>query len=136
ELTRSIPDLDLADAGGHDLAPEAKIDIARRAEAAALAADPRVTNSEGAEFWDRQARYAYATSSGFAGGYRTSSFGITASPVAAQNGEMQRDAWYTTARKRAALDDPAAVGRTAAAPASPWPRPISCSCPGRPARRT
>ena len=115
ELTRSIPDLDLADLSGHDLAPEAKIDIARRAEAAAMAADPRVTNSEGAEFWDRQARYAYATSSGFSGGYRTSSFGITASPVAAQNGEMQRDGWYTTARKRAALDDPAEVGRTAAA---------------------
>ncbi len=81
ELTRSIPELDLADLSGHDLAPEAKIDIARRAEAAAMAADPRVTNSEGAEFWDRQARYAYATS----------------------------------ARKRAALDDPAEVGRTAAA---------------------
>jgi len=114
ELTVSIPDLDLADAGGHDLSPEAKIDIARRAEVGALSADARVKNSEGAEFWDRQARYAYATSSGFAGGYATSSFGITASPVAAQNGEMQRDSWYTMARKRARLDDPAEVGRTAA----------------------
>src|SRR5262249_30401803 len=56
ERARSFPDLDLADPDGHDLAPEAKIDIARRAEAAALAADPRITNSEGAEYWDRRQR--------------------------------------------------------------------------------
>ena len=36
--------------------------LARRCEAAALAADPRITNSEGGDFGDRRARYAYATS--------------------------------------------------------------------------
>jgi PmbA protein len=35
--------------------------------------------------------------------------------VASQNGEMQRDYWHSTARKRARLEDPASVGRTAAA---------------------
>ena len=114
ELIERLPDLDLSDPLGHASAPEEKIEVARLAEAAALATDPRISNSEGAEYWDRQARYAYATSSGFAKGYATSSFGVTVSPVAAQNGKMQRDAWYAMARRRARLEDPAVVGRTAA----------------------
>src|SRR5262249_58461155 len=43
------------------------------------------------------------------------SFGLTVAPVAASQGEMQRDAWYTYARRRRALEDPESVGRTAAA---------------------
>jgi PmbA protein len=113
-LIEGLPDLDLADPGGHDLAPEEKIELARRAEAAALGEDARITNSEGAEFFDRHARYAYATSGGFAREYATSAFGITASPVASRDGKMQRDTWYSTARKRARLDAPEAIGRTAA----------------------
>ena len=109
-----VPDLDLEDAGG-DLTPEEKIEIARRAEAAALESDPRVTNSEGAEYSDRRARYAYATSHGFAHDYGTTGFSISVSPIASRNGEMQRDYWYSSARKRARLEDPEAVGRKAAA---------------------
>ena len=75
-LIARVPDLDLEDAGG-DLSPEEKIEIARRAEAAALESDPRVTNSEGAEYSDRRARYAYATSHGFAHGYATTGFSIS-----------------------------------------------------------
>ena len=115
ELIDRVPDLALEDREAGEPTPEEKIEIARRAEAAALAVDPRITNSEGAEYFDRRARYAYATSAGFARGYATSSYGITVTPVASQNGEMQRDAWYTTARRRRALEDAEAVGRTAAA---------------------
>jgi PmbA protein len=110
-----VPELELDDRQAAELTPEEKVEMARRAEAAALAVDPRITNSEGAEYFDRRARYAYATSHGFARGYTTSSFGLTVSPVASQNGEMQRDSWYTTARRRRALEDAEAVGRTAAA---------------------
>ncbi len=113
-LIDGLPDLDLEDPGGHDLAPEDKLELARRAEAAALAESPEITNSEGAEFFDRQARYAYATSHGFERAYSTSSFGITASPVASRDGEMQRDSWYSMTRKRARLDPPETIGRTAA----------------------
>ena len=113
-LIEGLPDLDLADPTGHDLTPEDKIELARRAEAAALAEDALITNSEGAEFYDRQARYAYATSHGFEREYATSSFGITASPVASRDGEMQRDSWYSASRKRARLEEPEAIGRTAA----------------------
>jgi PmbA protein len=108
------PDLDLHDAGGHDLEPESKIDLARRAEAAALAVDPQISNSEGGDFSDREARYAYATSHGFRGEYRTSSFSLSVSPVAVRDGEMQRDGWYHVTRKRARLDEPEEIGRIAA----------------------
>jgi PmbA protein len=114
ELIVDVPDLDLEDREPA-LAPEAKIDIAKRAEAAALETDPRLTNSEGAEYSDRRARYLYATAAGFARGYTTTSFGISVSPVAGGNGEMQRDSWYANARKRARLESPESVGRTAAA---------------------
>ena len=113
-LITQVPDLDLEDAGA-DLTPEEKVELARRAEAAALESDPRVTNSEGAEYSDRRARYAYATSHGFAHDYGTTGFSISVSPIASRNGEMQRDYWYSSARKRAKLEDPEAVGRKAAA---------------------
>ncbi len=86
ELIDRVPELELEDHEGPEPTPEQKIELARRAEAAALAADPRITNSEGAEYFDRRARYAYATSHGFARGYSTSSFGLTVSPVAAKDG--------------------------------------------------
>jgi PmbA protein len=114
ELARQVPDLDLRDRSGHDLSPEDKIELARRCEAAALAADPRITNSEGGDFGDRRARYAYATSHGFSGEYETSSFSLSVAPVAAENGQMQRDYWYHVTRKRAQLEAPEDIGRTAA----------------------
>jgi PmbA protein len=115
DLTREVRNLDLEDREAEELAPEAKITLARRAEAAALDSDARITNSEGAEYSERRARYAYATSHGFAGGYATTSFAVTVSPVAGKNGEMQRDTWYSVARKRARLEPPEDVGRRAAA---------------------
>jgi PmbA protein len=114
DLIDTPPDLDLEERTGEELAPEAKIELARRAETAALEVDPRITNSEGAEYWDRRARYVYATSHGFARGYSTSAYGLSVSPVASAGGEMQRDYWYSAARHRSALEDPAAIGRTAA----------------------
>jgi len=114
ELIGRPPDLELEDTAAAELTPEQKVEIARTCEAAALESDPRITNSEGAQCYDRRTRYAYATSHGFAQGYRTTSFGVSVSPVAAQGGEMQRDSWYSIARRRAHVEDPAAVGRTAA----------------------
>ena len=114
ELVSAVPDLELEERGGEDLAPEAKVELARQAEAAALESDPRIANSEGAEYWDRHARYVYATSHGFARGYATTAFGLSVSPVASADGEMQRDYWYSAARHRGALEEPAAIGRTAA----------------------
>src|SRR5437764_788958 len=46
---------------------------------------------------------------------RASAAGLTVAPVAAKDGEMQRDAWYSYARRRRTLEDPESIGRTAAA---------------------
>jgi PmbA protein len=113
-LAREVPDLGLWDAEGHAMEVQDKIDWARRAEAAALEADPRVRNSEGAEFYDRQGRVAYASSGGFAGAFRVSSFALSVTPVASDDGDMERDYWYTAARHLADLEAPEEVGREAA----------------------
>ena len=113
-LAREVPDLQLWDAEGHAMGVEEKIDWARRAEAAALESDARVRNSEGAEFYDRQGRVAYASSGGFAGSFRVSSFALSVTPVASDDGDMERDYWYTSARHLADLESPEEVGREAA----------------------
>jgi PmbA protein len=114
-LAKDWPELDLWDGEAEGLSVEAKVDWARRAEAAALEADPRVQNSEGAEFYDRRARVAYASTGGFAGGFRASSFAVSVTPVASdEGGRMERDYWYTSARHLAELERPDAVGREAA----------------------
>jgi PmbA protein len=113
-LAGELPDLDLWDREGHAWPVEARIEQARRAEAAALEADPRVRNSEGAEFYDRQGRVAYAATGGFGGQFRLSSFALSVTPVAVDNGHMERDYWYSSARRLARLESPEAVGQEAA----------------------
>jgi PmbA protein len=105
--------LELSD-GGAVLPIADRIELARRAEAAALSADPRIDNSEGASFDSSIGEVAYARSDGFSGGYRISSYGLSVAPVARENGSMQRDYWYDAARHFADLGDPEAVGREAA----------------------
>ena len=59
-----------------------RIEWARRTEAAALAADPRITNSDGGSFDAATGRMVLANSRGFVGGYRTSYAGVSAAPLA------------------------------------------------------
>ncbi|MBI1814099.1 MAG: TldD/PmbA family protein [Deltaproteobacteria bacterium] len=115
DLARAIPDLDLYDPDAETVTPEHGIELARRAEDAARGADPRITNSEGAEFGAGHDRVLYASSTGFVGGYRDSGFSLSAVPIATENGSMQRDYWYSSHRKLAALESPEAIGRKAAA---------------------
>ena len=92
-----------------------RIEWARRAEAAALAADPRIANSDGGSFDAATGRKALANSRGFVGGYRTSYAGVAAAPLAKDaNGNMQRDGWWSGARRLALLESPEAVGAEAA----------------------
>jgi PmbA protein len=91
-----------------------RIAMARRAEAAALAVDSRVMNSEGGSLNAVVSRTMFANSLGFAGEYRRSRVSLSVVPVAGVNGELQRDYWYTAARCLAALEDAEQVGRIAA----------------------
>ena len=81
-------------------------------EAAALAV-PGVTNSDGAGASASSFTLALATSGGFAGAYRTSRHGCSASVIAGEGGGMQRDYDWHSTRFLADLDDSAAIGRSA-----------------------
>jgi PmbA protein len=92
-----------------------RIEWARRTEAAALAADPRITNSDGGSFEAASGRKALANSRGFTGGYRTSYAGVSAAPLAQDaDGKMQRDGWWSSARRLADVESPEIVGQEAA----------------------
>lgn len=116
ELGRYPGDLNLYSPDLAELPTEDRIALARRAEEAALGADPRIKNSEGAGVDIGLGAKAYANSLGFVASYRSSYGSVSVVPVA-QNGEgaMQRDYWYAVGRGAAALRDPEAVGRQAAA---------------------
>lgn len=107
-------DLKLFSEDVRELSTEQRIDFARRAERAALAADPRIKNSEGAWFEASWGTKAYANSLGFSGSYRSSYCGVSVAPIA-QDGGMQRDYWYSVGRGAKALEEPEAVGKKAAA---------------------
>ncbi len=114
DLAREVPQLDLLDDSARAVSVDEKIQIALDAEKTALSYDPRITNSEGAEFSNQFGRVIYASSHGFSGEYSGSTFGHSVSPIAAQNGSMQRDYWYSSNRKFAKLDSPKTVGDRAA----------------------
>ena len=76
-----------------------RIEYARRAEKAAMDADPRIKNSEGGSFDAASGRKVLANSHGFVGEYRRSYCSVSAVPIAQdENGGMQRDYWYSSSR--------------------------------------
>ena len=80
-----------------------------------MAADERITNSDGGSFDASTGRKAMANSRGFVGSYRTSYAGVAAAPLAKDaNGKMQRDGWWSSARRLALVESPEAVGAEAA----------------------
>jgi PmbA protein len=99
----------------YSLSGAERIEWARRAEAAALSADPRITNSDGGSFDAATGSMVLANSRGFVGGYRTSYAGVSAAPLAMDaDGSMQRDGWGSSARCFAHLESPEEIGKEAA----------------------
>jgi PmbA protein len=107
-------DLRLYDPAIEQLETPLKIELAKRAEIAALDYDPRIKNSEGAGFSSSHSRRVFANSRGFVGSYRTTSCGLSVSPIAKQDDSMERDYWYTASRFIANLESPEDVGKKAA----------------------
>lgn len=110
-LAVSFPDLDLYHPW--DLGVEEAMQLACACEAAALAADPRISNSEGASLSSQVSHFVYANSLGFCAGYPSSRQSLSCAVIAEEGESMQRDYWYTTARAAGDLDDPVRVGRRA-----------------------
>ncbi len=110
-LARDLPELDLYHPW--DVSVEQAIVLARDCEAAALAVDPRISNSEGASVHTQESQFVYANSLGFNAGYPGSRHSISCSVIAGKGEDMQRDDWYTIARVPDALDEGRTVGETA-----------------------
>jgi PmbA protein len=99
----------------YSLPPAERIDYARRAEAAALSADPRLQNSDGGSFDAATGHKVMVNSRGFSGEYRRSYCSLSAMPIAqTAEGNMQRDYWYSSARTVAKLESPESIGLEAA----------------------
>jgi PmbA protein len=110
-LARAWHDLDLYHPW--ELSVEEAIALARECEAAAFAADSRLINSDGATVSQHEAQFVYANSNAFSGGYASSRHGLYCSVIGEEDGAMQRDDWYTSARAPSDLETAARVGRTA-----------------------
>jgi PmbA protein len=110
-LARDIIDLDLFHPWG--LTVEQAVELAKECEAAAFAADPRVSNSEGATVTTQDAQFIYANSLAFMAGYASSRHAISCAVIAGRGEAMQRDDWYSTARYAQGMESARAVGRRA-----------------------
>jgi PmbA protein len=111
ELARDIPDLSLDHPW--EVSPEDAIELARCCEAAGLAVDRRITNSEGASVSSHRGVRVYGNSHGFLAGYPSTSHSISCVLLAQQGDDMQRDYWYSAARSAAAMDTVETIGRRA-----------------------
>lgn len=109
-LRGPAPDLDLDDAT--ERSPAELRRLAEEAEDAARAVTG-VTNSEGGGASAGRGLFALATSHGFSGAYAASSHSLSASVVAGEGGNMQRDYAWRSTRHAADLLAPAQIGREA-----------------------
>lgn len=112
DIATTQPDLDLFHPWA--LTSELAARIALACEAAALATDRRITNSEGAGVSAQQSHFFSAHTRGFRGGYASSRHSLSVAPIAGKGAGMQRDAWYSSMRCADELASPEAVGRYAA----------------------
>lgn len=106
----ALPTLDLEDLAEPD--PHSLRSKAEETEDAARAVSG-VTNSEGGSASFGRSVAALVTSNGFAGGYGATSHSISASVIAGEGGNMQRDYAYRTMRHAADLPPSAEIGRRA-----------------------
>jgi PmbA protein len=97
-----------------DIEPDAARDLALTCEAAALDSDARINNSEGATVSSHQGVRVFGNSLGFVAGYRSTLHSVSCAVVGQQNGDMQRDYWYSSARDWRDLEDAKAIGQRAA----------------------
>ncbi|SAI47929.1 protease [Bordetella ansorpii] len=93
---------------------EAAAELALRAERAARALDPRITNTDGASVGTYEGQFVMGNTRGFLGGYPYSRHSLSVAPIAGRGNNMQRDYWYTSERDPANLASPEAIGRYAA----------------------
>ncbi|CAD5106776.1 metalloprotease PmbA [Zestomonas carbonaria] len=111
-MARELPDLDLYHPW--DIAPERAIELALECEAAAFAADKRISKADGTSLNTYRGCRVYGNSHGFVGGYASTRHSLSCVMIAGNEAQMQRDYWYDVNRIGEELADPASIGRRAA----------------------
>ncbi len=110
-MASDIPSLDLHHPWA--LTVDEALELAQRTEAAGLAVDARINNSEGATVSTYEGMFVYANTHGFCAGYPSSRHSLSCSVIAEHEDSMQRDYWYSTARCAQDLQAADHVGRVA-----------------------
>jgi PmbA protein len=110
-MAREFPDLDLDHPWG--LEPEQAVEIARECEAAGLALDARLANSEGASLSTHRGVRVFGNTHGFLAGFPSTSHSLSCALLAQTGSDMQRDHWYSVARNAGDLQAAAQIGREA-----------------------
>ncbi len=111
-MSKTEKDLDLYHPWNVDVSE--LIELALECEASALAADDRITNSEGASISSYSGNAVYANSHGFCRESQGSQHSLSCSVIGSDDKGMQRDYWYDSSRNASALAKPADVGKLAA----------------------
>jgi PmbA protein len=111
DMATVVPDLALYHPW--DLSPEDAIEMARACEAAGLAVDKRLNNSEGASVSTHRGVRVYGNSHGFLAGYPSTSHSVSCVLIAQEGEDMQRDYWYSTARAPSGIEALGDIGRRA-----------------------
>ena len=113
---RQAPALALFDEQIPHVDGEYRLSQAMACEEAALAADARIANSGGATFSTSVNTFALVDSNGFAGSYAGTSASIWVEVMAQEaDGQLRNAGWSSSERSLHRVDDPADVGRAAAA---------------------
>lgn len=107
-----FPDLDLWHPWA--LTPAQAIELALECEAAAFAADPRISNADGSSVNSDVGCTVYGNSHGLIAGHAGTRHSISCVMIAEAEGQMQRDYWYDYGRRADLLTDAATIGRMAA----------------------
>ncbi|WP_337064935.1 metalloprotease PmbA [Rouxiella badensis] len=111
-LAFDAPDLDLFHPT--ELDADRGIELAARAEQAALAMDKRITNTEGGSFNSHYGIRVFGNSHGMLKSYCSTRHSMSASVIAEADGDMERDYAYTIARSIDELKSPEWVGQECA----------------------
>jgi PmbA protein len=110
-MATNMPDLELDHPWG--VSPEEAIEIAISCENAARN-DDKISNSEGATVTSSRGTTIYANSHDFVGSYSSTRHNVSCVVIAEQDGNMQRDYWFATARDPKKLDAAENIGKKAA----------------------
>ncbi len=110
-MASNLQDLDLDHPWG--VSPEEALDIAIECENTARDVD-QISNSEGASLTTSRGTTIYANTHEFVGSYTTTRHNLSCVVVAEQDGNMQRDYWFATARDSKNLESAVSIGKKAA----------------------